>query len=99
MITVSQLRAELPELCDRYGIAYVDLFGSTARNEQGEESDIDLIIEFKEPRTQAISYRFFGFLHALEDRYQRKIDLLTERSLKNPYLLEEIDGERIRLYG
>ena len=99
MVTLDKLRTDLPEICQRYRIAYVDAFGSLARNEQTDASDIDLIIEFTEPRQEAISHRFFGFLHAMEDRYQRRIDLLTENSLKNPYLRQEVNRERIRLYG
>jgi hypothetical protein len=77
----------------------VDAYGSIARNEQNEESDIDLIIEFDEPRRESISKRFFGFIHALEDHYNRKVDVLTEKSLKNPYLIKRINKDRIRVYG
>ena len=61
VVTLDDLRADLPEIYNRFRIAYVDAFGSLARNEQTEESDIDLIVEFMEPRQEAISERFFGF--------------------------------------
>jgi len=99
MDTLSQLKHDLPEMCERYGIAYVDAFGSFAREDQDPKSDIDLIIEFKEPRRASISDRFFGFLHAVEDRYNRNVDLLTERSLRNPYLIREVNEDRRRIYG
>lgn len=98
MVTIETLKENLPELCKKYQIAYVDAFGSVARSEQNSESDIDLIIEFSEPRKKDISSRFFGFLHELEDTYNQKVDLLTEQSLKNPYLKKEIDKSRIRIY-
>ena len=99
MITIDDLKKDIPEVCERFRIAYVDAFGSIARNEQNEESDIDLIIEFEEPRRESISKRYFGFIHALEDHYGRRIDVLTEKSLKNPYLIRSIDRDRIRIYG
>jgi predicted nucleotidyltransferase len=99
MVDLNILRKEIPEVCSRYGIAYVDVFGSVARNEQVEDSDLDLIIELEEPRRTRMTQRFFGFLHTLEDRYQLKVDLLTEKSLTNPYLIRNINKERIRIYG
>ena len=86
MITIDDLKKEISPLCEKYRIAYVDAFSSFARSKQTNSSDIDLIIEFSKPRREKISTRFFGFLHEVEDRFQRKVDLLTERSLKNPYL-------------
>lgn len=99
MVTVEELKATLPAICKQYQIAYVDVYGSTATNNQTENSDIDLVIEFEEPRDRNTSKRFFGFLHALEDHYHRKIDLLTEKSLKNPYFVREISKNRTRIYG
>lgn len=99
MITLEDLRQELPSICEKHRIAYVDAFGSIARSEQTENSDIDLIIEFSEPRQDKISARFFGFLHDLEDRFQNKVDLLTEKSIQNPFLKKKINQDRIRIYG
>lgn len=99
VITLDDLRKEIPEICERHQIAYVDAFGSIARGEQREDSDIDLLIEFQEPRGERISTRFFGFLHDLEDKYERKVDLLTEDSLRNPYLIKAVNADRTRIYG
>lgn len=99
MITVEELQKELPPLCKKYKIAYVDAFGSVARSTLGEDSDIDLLIEFSEPRREHISGRFFGFLHEVEDRFHRKVDLITENSLRNPYLKQKVNKDRVRIYG
>lgn len=99
MITLEELKKEMPSMCKKYRIAYVDAFGSIARSEQEDDSDIDLIIEFSEPRREKISSRFFGFLHDVEDRFHHKVDLLTEKSLRNPFLKEKVNQDRIRIYG
>ncbi len=99
MPTLLDLKQDLPPLCERFGIASVDVFGSLARGEGTDESDIDLVVAFTEPRRERISERFFGFLHALEDRYHRGVDLLTEGSIRNPFLLARIQAERVRIYG
>ena len=99
MITVEAIKHDLPEACQRFRIKYVEAFGSLARNELTEQSDLDLIIELEEPVEEQSSQRFFGFLHFLEDRFGKKIDLLTPRSIKNPYFKQSIEREKIRIYG
>ena len=77
VVTIETLKKDISEICKKYQIKYVDVFGSTARTGKGANSDIDLIIEFSEPRRKKISHRFFGFLHELEDKYDQKVDILT----------------------
>jgi hypothetical protein len=99
MITIDDIKKILPELCHKFKIRYVDIFGSIARNDSKEESDIDVVIEFEDPIEENISERYFGFLHGLEDAFQRHVDVLTPRAIKNPYLRKSIEREKIRIYG
>lgn len=99
MITTDDIKASLPTICKKFKIKYVDIFGSFARNERQEESDIDLIIEFEDPIEEHVSERYFGFLHSMEDKFNRKVDLLTPRSIKNPYFKKAIERDRVRIYG
>ncbi len=99
MISLEALRDEVPALCRRYGIAFVDVFGSLARDDAGDSSDIDLIIEFEDRDSPPICDRFFGFLSAIEERFGRRIDILTESSIQNPYLRRSIESDRVRIYG
>jgi uncharacterized protein len=99
MKIIEELKKELPEVCEKYDIAFVDLFGSMARDEDTESSDLDLIIDFQEPKSRQASKRYFGFLHSIEDKFGKNVDLLTPKSLSNPFLLNEVNKDRIRLYG
>ena len=99
MLTTQDIKTILPDICQRYGIKYVEIFGSIARGEKKPDVDIDLIIEFEEPKDHMISIRFFGFLHELEDRFGCKVDLLTPGSIKNPYFMKTINKDKIRIYG
>ena len=99
MVVIEKLKEGISPLYKKYRIAYVDAFGSTARSEQAQVSDMNLIIEFLEPRRAGISVRFFGFLHEFEDRFHHKVDLLTEKSSQNPFLKEKVDKDRVRIYG
>jgi len=73
------LREEFPFLKERYGVRKVGLFGSYSRGEAGEESDIDLLVEFERP------IGFFGFIgleEYLKERLGAKVELVTEEALK-----------------
>jgi predicted nucleotidyltransferase len=63
-----------------YGIKEIYLFGSVARGEDNEKSDIDLLVEFDHSKPMTLR-RFFGIIEEMENRFNKKIDLAE--SLKN----------------
>ena len=93
------IEAKLPalrELCREFGVRRLDLFGSaaTGRFDPGR-SDLDFLVEFEEEAPRRASLRL---LEALEQLLGRKVDLLTEPGLKNPYLRRRIETERRPLF-
>ena len=75
---------------NRYGVVKIGLFGSYARAENTDNSDIDIAVEL-ERENKADNY--FGLLHFLEDNLHKKIDLGIESKLKEPikkYIEKEI---------
>ncbi|MEI8093001.1 MAG: nucleotidyltransferase family protein [Spirochaetales bacterium] len=75
-----------------FGVAALGLFGSFARGEASEASDIDLLVEF-EPRQKTFD-NFMGLAFYLEDHLQRKVDLVTRESLSphlGPSILQEVE--------
>jgi uncharacterized protein len=93
--------AALRELCERFRVCRLELFGSAATETSYREgeSDLDFLVEFRplEPGTYADAY--FGLLAALEDLLQRPVDLLMTRAIRNPYFLESINRTRTVLYA
>jgi len=79
-------------LLDRYGISAISLFGSVARGEATEESDIDLLVEFSQPIGLL---QFVELKRLLEEFLGRPVDLVTPKSLK-PQLRDRILKEAIR---
>jgi predicted nucleotidyltransferase len=98
MMTLEQVREAAAPACAELGVKRLDVFGSVARGEATTRSDIDLLVEFEEPERE-LHRRFFRLLHHLEDTLDRKIDLLTPNSLKNPYFRGRVLTERVRIYG
>jgi len=85
----------LRELCERYGVEKLELFGSAARGEfDPAHSDLDFIVQMKGRREPGYARRFCDFADALETLYGRPVDLLTELMIKNPYFKAAIAQER-----
>jgi uncharacterized protein len=80
------LRAHRPTLAERFGVVRLALFGSTARDTAGPDSDVDVLVAFDGPAT---SDRYFGVQFYLEDLLGRPVDLVTEPALRErlrPYV-------------
>ncbi len=73
--------------------AYV--FGSTAKGTLTNESDVDILVNF-EDNIDPITYsdNYFDLLFALQSLFSRNVDLVNERSLRNPYLIRSIKESR-----
>jgi len=91
----------LAELCRRFHVLKLELFGSAATGIgfKAEDSDLDLLVQFEPlvPGDYASSY--FGLHEALEALSGRPVDLLTEAALENPHLRRRIDAERRLLFS
>ena len=89
----------IAELCRRFGVRRLDLFGSAATGRfDPERSDLDFLVEFDQPSTGGLSSPYFCLLKALEDLFERKVDLVLERNLINPYRRRRILAEKLPLY-
>ncbi len=82
-----------PILSERYGVTDLALFGSTARDAAGSESDLDILVAFDGPATSA---RYFGVLFYLEDLFGAPIDLVTDKALR-PELRPHIEKEAVHV--
>lgn len=90
---IELLSRSKPELQTRFGVASLALFGSTARNEATNISDIDILVAFDGPAT---SKRYFGVQFYLEDLFNCPVDLVTEKALR-PELRPYIEQEQINV--
>jgi uncharacterized protein len=85
----ARLASLLPVLSDRYGVRSIALFGSYARGEQTEASDIDLLVEFsKTPDLYAMGELVLD----LEEWLALRVDLFTRSTLK-PRMLRHVDED------
>jgi len=77
-------------LRDKYGVREIGVFGSYIRGEQGEDSDVDILVEFDKP---VGFFRFLDLEEYLESILGLKVDLVTRKALKpviGKYILDEL---------
>ena len=99
-ILVENKIGSLKKLCARYGVMRLELFGSAAgEGFDPESSDLDFLVQFL-PCTPSDHYEhYFGLLESLEKLYKRKIDLVEEDAMRNPYFIKRVNQSRLPIYA
>ncbi len=98
---VAQHREAIEELCRRYGVTKLDVFGSATRDDFDEaRSDVDFLVEFSYdvPGMGALR-QYFGFKEDLEKLLGRVVDLVSPEALRNPFLRAGVDESREAVYA
>ena len=96
---VTQNKQELIELCRRFHVERLDLFGSAAAGSfQAESSDLDFIVRFGRLTPGFYLDTYLDFAEALEHLFQRPVDVLTEKAIRNPYFRRSVELTRQPLY-
>jgi predicted nucleotidyltransferase len=72
------IKKETPYLRSRFGVEHLALFGSFARGEADEGSDIDILVSLERP----LGFAFIQLADYLEEKLGRKVDLITATSLE-----------------
>ena len=97
---VAERAAELEQLCRRYQVMRLDLFGSAATGRyRPEESDLDFVVEFQPLPGDAFADAYFGLLEALEGLFGQPVDLVMGEAIKNPYFRQSLEETRTLVYA
>lgn len=92
--TIEEIKEKAIPIAKKYGVESLSLFGSYARGEANEKSDIDFLID-KGQIKGLISY--FSFVHRLEDVFSCHVDVVTT-GIEDKEFLESLMKDRILLY-
>lgn len=87
------------DLCEKHKVRRLYAFGSVLTDKFSETSDIDLMVDFESIDLQQYADNYFSLKFALEDTLSRRVDLLEERAVKNPYFKKAVEGQRRLIYG
>ena len=90
---------QLKKLCETYDVRTLYIFGSASTDKFNKGSDIDILVSFKDISIEKYTDNYFELHYELEELFGRKIDLITENSLSNPYFIESIEETKQLLYA
>lgn len=97
---IEQYRQEISDLCRRFRVCRLELFGSAASAAFDPlTSDLDFLVSFEDLPLGQYADNYFGFAEALEELLQRPIDLVVSSAITNPYFLQAIAPTRALLYA
>jgi predicted nucleotidyltransferase len=90
---------EFTSLCKSYDVKALYAFGSSVNDDFNEDSsDIDLLIELSTEDPLERGQNLMDLWDKFETFFQRKVDLLTAASIRNPILKKSIDASKILVY-
>jgi predicted nucleotidyltransferase len=92
-IELKQKRNEILDIAAKYGINNIKVFGSVARGESNQGSDIDFLVNFEEGRTL---FDLIGFKNDLEELLSSKVDVVSENAI-HWYLKDRIVQEAVEI--
>jgi predicted nucleotidyltransferase len=90
---------ELKTLCDLYKVKSMHVFGSVCTDKFNENSDIDILISFDNLSIEEYTDNYFELHYKLQELFGRKIDLLTDKSLSNPYFIKGLEQTKQLIYA
>lgn len=97
---ISQHRSGISDICRRYRISRLEVFGSAARVDDFNPatSDADFLVEFASDAAPGLA-AFFGAKAELEHLLGRGVDLVEPGAVRNPYVLASINRNRESVYA
>lgn len=90
---------EINSLCQSHKVKQLYAFGSVLTDKFNTNSDIDLIVDFLQLDLLEYADNYFDLKFALEKVFKRKIDLLEEKAIRNPFFKQALKEQRQLLYG
>jgi predicted nucleotidyltransferase len=99
-IAVQRHRSELEQLCRRFNVRRLELFGSAATGQHlPRDSDIDFLVEFAPLPSGTYADTYFGLREGLEQLFKRPVDLVVAGAIKNPYFRQSVEQTKVLLYA
>lgn len=86
-------------LCAKHKVNKLFVFGSVLKNTFTNESDIDFVVDFEKLDLSDYADNYFDLKDQLESIFNRPVDLLEEKGIRNPYFRKQIENEKHLIYG
>lgn len=90
---------KIAALCRANNVKSLFAFGSVCTDKFMDTSDVDLLISFNQMDYGDYADAYFRVAENLEKIFNRSVDLITEKSLSNPFFIKSVNSSKIKLYG
>lgn len=90
---------DISKLCSFHGVKHLYAFGSVLTDNFNAQSDVDFIVDFLPICSDDYADNYYNLKFSLEKILNRKVDLLEEKAIKNPYFLKAISEKKQILYA
>lgn len=92
--------SKIAELCKKYRVKTLAVFGSILTDRFNDESDVDMLVNFDDDVTyHTYADNFFGLHDSLRNLFGRDVDLVDETAVRNKFFKEELDETKRLIYG
>jgi predicted nucleotidyltransferase len=97
---IESRREQIAEICRQHRVARLLVFGSVLRDDfDPQRSDIDFLVRFLPSGNKGWMWEYTELKEAMEKLFGRKVDVISESALTNPYLILSIDHDKELLYA
>lgn len=93
------LNNDIINLCIKYKVKSLYVFGSVLTDRFNDKSDIDLIVDIDSIDPFDYADNYFNLKFSLQDLLKRPIDLLENKAIKNSYVRQNIDNSKSLIYA
>lgn len=91
--------ADINRLCSDHNVKQLFAFGSVLTSQFGNESDVDLVVDFNPIDISTYADNYYDLKFSLQKVLNRPVDLLEEKAIKNPYFRQNLNDTRKLIYG
>lgn len=95
---LEKCKDHISDVCLAHEVRFLYAFGSILTDHFNADSDIDLIVDFEPMGISNYADNYYELKFSLENMFQKPIDLLEEKAIKNPYFRQVIDKQRQLIY-
>jgi|TARA_B100000315_G_C14576575_1_gene588198 hypothetical protein len=99
MLDIKRYENKIKKICASLHLKKLALFGSATTDLFGPESDVDILVEFGVRPDENLFDTYFTLKSELEKIFHRPVDIVVERSVKNPFLKQTINSTRKVVYA
>jgi len=96
---IETYKNQIQSLCKNHNVKSLYSFGSVNKTQFNKDSDVDLMVDFMTNDPFEYSDNYFDLKFELEKIFNRSVDLLENKAIKNPFLRENIDKSKVLIYG